>query len=684
MSLDFKPFAKLIKAKFDSMVNSGKTLLVTATESDVIWDTYINSFPEGTNPIFRERTDHDCSCCKGFIRKAGNIVTVDSNNKLVSIWDIKIDNEYQVVADALSQYVKSQAIRTEFMHYEKLIGVKFNIEVTDSGSITWNHFHIEVPSNYIKQKLAIGGLLGKATQRAEGLYRSLSELTLESAETVLELIAQNSIYRGEEHKQVVKKFIASKKKFDKIDSKVQMNYCWNLVEYGIRNTVIGSLLIELSEGKDLDGAVKSFEAKVAPANYKRPKAVVTKKMIENAENKVQELGIEDSLYRRCAVAEDIRVTNVLYADRNVKPKMGGGVFDVLKDEVPDSVKNFKKVEEVSIDKFVDNVLPNAESIELMVENKHESNLMTLMAPLDVEAPNILKWGNNFTWAYNGEVADSVRERVKNAGGRVDGVFRFSHSWNEIEPNQSLMDLHVFMPNSTQPNGNVHNNYGNDQRVGWNKRKHHDSGGSQDVDYTQPAPKGYIPVENITFPNLGKMPDGKYICKIHNWNFRGTGGKGRAEIEFGGNVYEYVYPATKNHEWVTVAEVTLKNGEFSIKHVLPESQATKKVYGINTNKFQKVSMIMNSPNHWDGEETGNKHLFFMLDGCKNDEKIRGFFNEFLGDSLTEHRKVFEVLGNKLKAEPTDNQLSGLGFSTTQKNSVLCKVTGKFNRTIKITF
>ena len=48
------------------------------------------------------------------------------------------------------------------------------------------------------------------------------------------------------------------------------------------------------------------------------------------------------------------------------------------------------------------------------------------------------------------------------------------------------------------------------------------------------------------------------------------------------------------------------------------------------------------------------------------------------------KVFEVLGSKMKTEESEDQLSGLGFSTTQRNSVFCKITGSFARTIEIVF
>ena len=102
------------------------------------------------------------------------------------------------------------------------------------------------------------------------------------------------------------------------------------------------------------------------------------------------------------------------------------------------------------------------------------------------------------------------------------------------------------------------------------------------------------------------------------------------------------------------------------------------------QYHNVSMVMHSPNHWDGNKTGNKHWFFILEGCKQPGKVRGFYNEFLVDTLHEHRKVFEVLGSKMKAEEADYQLSGLGFSSTQRNHVYCRVSGSFDRTIKITF
>jgi len=112
---------------------------------------------------------------------------------------------------------------------------------------------------------------------------------------------------------------------------------------------------------------------------------------------------------------------------------------------------------------------------------------------------------------------------------------------------------------------------------------------------------------------------------------------------------------------------------------------KDIWGVKSNTFSKVNVCMYSPNYWDGQESnGNKHYFFLMDKCKNDTSPRGFFNEFLNEKLQPHRKVFEALGSKMKVELSDDQLSGLGFSSTQRNSILMRVNGALTRVIKVTF
>jgi len=196
----------------------------------------------------------------------------------------------------------------------------------------------------------------------------------------------------------------------------------------------------------------------------------------------------------------------------------------------------------------------------------------------------------------------------------------------------------------------------------------------------------VAVENITWIDKNKMLNGEYLLLVHNFSHRGGRTGFTAEIEYEGVIHSFTYDKElKQGEKVVVAEIMFdKNNGIEFIRSLPENQASKKIWNIETRKFQKVTAVMLSPNHWDGQKIGNKHYFFMLDGCRNERKTRGLFNEFLNENLRDHRKVFETLGAKVKTPESERQLSGLGFSSTQSNHVLCKVRGSFTRTIKIIF
>jgi len=672
---DFKKFQKAVQEQFERM--KGHPLFVTGVSKDGLWDTYLKSFPEGTNPIFRERTEHDCQCCRSFIRTVGNVVAI-VNNRVVSIWDGCADLEgdedcYNIVASKLADLVKGKYITDVFRHDVATVGVLTNYDIKDL-KIKWNHFQITLPSFTILHKDRIGAALGEMRSNKEVFKRSLDEISGDAIDTVLDLIGQNSLYRGEEHQDIVETLRVHNKVYLKLKGQAAKdNYCWiqslNLRGAAkIRNTVIGTLLVDISDGVELDTAVKAFEAKVAPTNYKRPTALVTKAMIEKAEANVLDLGIGDSLHRRFAVAEDLNITNVIWADRSAKKVMGGSVFDEMKSAISVKPKSLDKVEEVDIQTFIDTILPTASSLELLFENSQTNNLVSLIAPEKDDAlmTTMFKWGNNYSWSYNGEVADSIKERVKNAGGNVEGVLRCSLSWE----NKDDLDIHCI-----EPNGN---------HICYRMKSSPYTSGQLDVDMNISNPvKGAV--ENITWADKNKMGEGNYQIMVHNFTQREKTDVGfTVEIEYDGVINTFHYAKeVKGQVDVATFSFTKKDG-LKIITSIPSSQASKEVWGISTSQYHKVSMVMNSPNHWDGEQTGNKHYFFMLEGCKNDKDARGFYNEFLNNNLTEHRKVFEILGSKLKAKVTDNQLSGLGFSSTGKGHVFCKVTGSFTRTIKITF
>jgi len=431
--------------------------------------------------------------------------------------------------------------------------------------------------------------------------------------------------------------------------------------------VIGTLLSDLSEGVDLEAAVKKFEDKVSGTNYKRPTALVTTAMVKKAQQKVEELGLQDALARRFAVAPDLTINNVLFADRTAKVQMNA--FDVLAKESKGSPKNLDKVEEISIEDFISNVLPKAGSIEVLVENRLTPNLVSLLAPANEGAPNLFQWNNGFSWSYNGEVTDSIKEKVKAAGGRVDGALRVSLSWT----NSDDLDLHMHGPKGSH--------------VYYSRSHRRANGAFLDLDMNGMDKHDDIsPVENIIWEDENRIDEGVYRIVVNQYNKRMNDREGFiVELDFKGQVYTFNYP--KAHRSGNIEVLTFKyskKGGVEIIDSIGHTKQSKEVWGMNTESFQKVSLVMNSPNFWDGQTNGNKHYFFMLEGCVNPSATRGFYNEYLRGELHEHRKVFELLSGKLKAEFTEEQLSGLGFSSTQRNDLIVKVGGSFNRTLKVKF
>lgn len=667
---DFIKFRDAVNRKIAQMQKT--KVFRSAVDVNELWDTYLASFPEGTNPLFRERTEHDCSCCKQFIRAIGNMLIIQ-HDRLESVWDIKVGGTYQIVADALAAKAKEAGIESIWVYDQQKVGLISNHEKLADGTIhTWDHFYAKVESQNCKNNRDLGYYTGQARTNYNLLKRSLEELSPDSVELVLELIQQNSLYRGQEHKQTLITLRKLQAEYQKADNKEL--FLWDISTElkqasGIRNTVIGTLLTDISEGMELNKAVNRFTDKVAPHNYKRPSSVITPTMVKNAEQKVRELGLEDSLQRRYATIDDITINNVLFADRSVKEQLGG-VFDQLAQESQTKLPNLDKIEEVFIETFLSDIVPDATSIEVLFENKHQPNLVSLIAPTNADAPNILKWGNNFSWSYIGEVTDSIKERVKAAGGNIEADVRISLSWFNYDD----LDLSVIEPSGYE----IY--YGNRSRKS-------PSGGTLDVDMNASSGQTREPVENIVYPTISSMKEGEYTVVVHNFSKRETQYVGfELELEMLGQLNHIPYAKdVRNHQTIEVVKFNYSKANGITFHsgnsVTP---LAKEHWGIQTQSFHKVQCLLYSPNHWDGEQTGNKHVFFMLEGCKNPESSRGLYNEFLRNELNEHRKVFEVLGGKLKTPESDEQLSGLGFSTTQQNELICRVTGSFTRVIRVVF
>lgn len=660
---EFSLFAKEVHARYSSMTKS--TLYEVKMDRNEMFEAYLAAFPPGNDPIYITRTEHSCNCCSNFIRNLGNLVTI-KDGVVSTIWDVKgLEYLYDVVAKQLHELVLSKTVQGVFFSSEQSYGNAQTKQLLASGAVkTWNHFYGQVSNTaYTKE---VGKKSGEITAIVQVMKRGLTEIRMEVLQDMLDMIndtVNKPLYRGSEFKAAVQNFINLKKTFDKAADKdlfVWENYTNANARF--RNTVIGTLAVDLSDGIDLDVAVKAYGVKVDPVNYKHPTSLVTPAMAKQAVDTIKSLGLEPSMERRMAVLGDISVQNVLWIDNSVQNQLKDGLLGLVMEGVKEKPVDMNKATEIKIADFMSQILPKASSIELCVENRHQGNFVTLTAPVNPVGPiPLFQWKNEFGWAYEGGVTDSIIEtRVKAKGGKTNATLRCSLAWF----NKDDQDLYVKTPK------------GETIYFG-NRGRKHTGNGQLDVDANGPgSPSTNEPVENITWD---APPDGDYSVYVNMYSKRSTSKPGFSFELVNAGITHTLNKETNFSGNCAIATFTVKNNvvtKFTPANGLTASTASQDKWGISTNQFTKVNTIMYSPNHWDSEDAkGNLHHFFFIDKCKNDEPVRGFFNEFLNPALTQHRKTFEILGSKIKCAPTQEQLSGLGFSSTRSDKVIIRATGK---------
>lgn len=647
---DFTKFAGPVQARFKEM--SKDELYVTEVGDD-LFDKYLAAFPAGTNPMFRNRTEHDCVTCRQFVRRLGKLVNI-KDGKVTTVWGgLNLPEPYKAVAEALDAIVSAAPVLTVFRTKERKYGETHNYDPKTNER--YDHFHGAVADRH--HATDPEAKRGERDTIFQVLYRGLTEIKLVDVETVLDLIASNGLYRGEEHKPALIGFRDLLKKYLLVamfgNEKANKVFVWENLDNRnarFRNTVIGTLLTDLAEGKDLDLAVKAFESKVAPANYKRPTSVITQKMVEGAVQTLTDLGLHGAIARRYAKLSDVSVNDVLFVDNDARGKMKDGITALLESSVKKATPDLKHATLVNADEFIRDVLPGAKTLEAFVENRHQGNFLSLTGADGPE--RLFRWSNNFAWSYDGDVTDSVKQRVKAAGGNVAAKLRVSLSWYNFDD----LDLHAHTPKGSH--------------VAFNNKM-----GILDVDMNAGGAQSRNAVENLAFNNL---EDGVYRIYVNQYRRRETIDIGFAiEVEFGGQVHQHSYPKSlKDGENVECFKLHVKKGELvKIETELAGGNMSQDKWGVKTETLVPVVAAMYSPNHWGDNQVGAKHLILALKDCKNPGSTRGVYNEFLRPDLEKHRKVFEVLGAKTKCPASDEQLSGVGFTAARGDYVTVVVDGR---------
>ena len=263
------------------MVKTGKLFRVGYTGNE-IWEMYLLAFPKEKDPVFRDpnSTTHNCNHCNNFIRRYGNIVAINDDYGIETIFDIdlSLNDEYYEAMKSISKLIKSSKVINVFketynelksLPYESCsksqdtyqLGVAKNVkrytreEAEKYGVVkpneirTFHHFNLQLPRLFVD-------FSGKSIEKITSDYRSakqvfkraMDEISLDTLELVKDLIKQGSILNGETHLEKIEAIIPLKREYDNLPKSKKDNWSW-LKSYSFNNIELLDNLIETHYGE---------------------------------------------------------------------------------------------------------------------------------------------------------------------------------------------------------------------------------------------------------------------------------------------------------------------------------------------------------------------------------------------------------------------------------------------------
>lgn len=277
--MNFKQFNQKIQEQFAAMQQY--QLFRLNITGQQIWEAYINGFTPEENPIFRdpESSTYNCNNDKNFVRRYGNIVAIDTDYNIISLWDIDVAgtvycNAVQNV-QALVRTGKVQDVFVEafaelnILPYEKTnrtqevyqLGMKKTLkqytaeEAAKFGRVNttevyqFDHFHVFLKKDFVDfSGNSVATYLGECRDARNVFERAMREIPLDTLVLVKDLILQGSLLNGDAHLFKLDAFIPLKQEYDSIAGNKRDTWCWaksyKLAIAKFRNELIGTLCVE--------------------------------------------------------------------------------------------------------------------------------------------------------------------------------------------------------------------------------------------------------------------------------------------------------------------------------------------------------------------------------------------------------------------------------------------------------
>ncbi len=673
-------FEKAVANRVQVLVNNVETP-VFCTNAEGLYELYLANIQED------HRQHYNCSACRHFIERFGALVLVNEAGKTESLmWKAEeVPAFFQASVKAMQEAVEAASITGVFLSGDKKLG-------TPKTGI-WTHLHMTLPRGMVVATRAKNADQQMAQKRQDykTMMAALQKYTFEAINTAIEDVLQSgAAYRADRVIERAKAFREVKEIFDaRMASDVKRNLLWLQIAkkpemyYNIGSSPVGELMDNIMAGVSMRASAVKFSERMD--GYMVSTAAPTAGAVENAERKIAELGLTEALERKYEAYANIPKEAFVWENKAMaaeaakaaaeKAKPAGIFANIVTKEKKNAVSvpgSDMPAMVMTWAKFAKTILPEACQIEAMTGNRNR--FMALVTAANEDAENILQWNNPVSWYYAGGGIDvRMKQSIEAHGGQYENVqIRASLMWeneNNFSSRGTDLDLHCVTPYGQ------HIYYGN---------KRDRTGGYLDVDANAAGTRTMdVPVENIRWTQ--GAANGHYKFYVNNYKQVDRRANAyKVELAIGNQIFAIEDVAGSTGMSKTAFEFDYCNGTVSNLKMFGHETVASAAWGVPMGEFVKVKGIVTSPNTWGGDVQGRygTHMFFLLDGCKDESEGRGkgFINEMLKPELFEIRKVLQAYTDAMTIEGAeDADACGLGFSTESEWNLVLRVKTKSGST-----
>jgi hypothetical protein len=399
----FHRIAQRAQNNYSAHVATNKPMFRVELPKGALFTTYLDNLP------IEYRQQMNCSCCRSFLNRMGNLVTISTDEasfgKLESVFwrerDIpeewSVDPVFNDTMQAMRNLVESATIGYHFLSSLEILGIP------EKGG--FEHFAV-------KNEQVFENKLFEAHEVVATEYQSFGALSKFIGVTVKqELIDQILVYfKHDKRLKDMDKWIGHlewlaqfKTKLTALPQKQRRAYTWLQVatqspgRVDLKNSPLGKFMKNIINGVEYEAATRMF---LSMTGEKYMKATVAPKEgnIKRAETVVEKLGLASALNRRPLMHSEVRGKIWTTPVAEVKEAEHKPVFGHLKprEEKKPPAPALPEITygSITLKRFLEEVLP--EAVEIYFDYSHNYfgqhyPIVGFNTSVDADAKPILTW-----------------------------------------------------------------------------------------------------------------------------------------------------------------------------------------------------------------------------------------------------------------------------------------------------